>query len=46
MSDQRLQTIEGKVQDGERLTFEDGLYLDEQADLLTLGRLAHLVRRR
>ncbi|MCA9087742.1 MAG: aminofutalosine synthase MqnE [Planctomycetaceae bacterium] len=46
MSDQRLQTIEGKVQDGERLTPEDGLYLDEQADLLTLGRLANLVRRR
>jgi len=44
--DLRIQDISRKVQCGERLTFEDGLYLDESADLLTLGRLAHLVRTR
>lgn len=42
----RISEIEAKVQAGERLTFEDGLYLDEHADLLTLGRLANQVRER
>jgi len=42
----RLAEIEGKVNSGERLTFDDGLYLDQSADLLTLGRLANLVRER
>lgn len=41
-----LRDIEAKVQAGERLTFEDGVFLDEQADLFTLGRLANLVRER
>jgi len=42
----RLESIEDKVQTGERLTFDDGIFLDEQVDLLTLGRLANLVRER
>lgn len=46
MSDQRLSTIEEKVHAGVRLTPEEGLFLDEQVDLLTLGHLANLVRRR
>ena len=35
-----------KVEAGERLTFEEGVYLDEQVDVLTLGRLANVVRER
>ena len=42
----QLAEISAKVEAGERLTPEDGLFLDEKADLLTLGRLANLVRER
>ncbi len=42
----RLADIEQKVMAAERLTPEDGLFLDEQADILTLGRLANVVRER
>ncbi|MCA9081401.1 MAG: aminofutalosine synthase MqnE [Planctomycetaceae bacterium] len=45
MSAKLLEQIEQKVLAGERLAPEDGLYLDESADLLTLGRLANHVRR-
>lgn len=41
-----LRDIESKVHAGERLTFDDGVFLDEQADLFSLGRLANLVRER
>ncbi|MEP3481736.1 MAG: aminofutalosine synthase MqnE [Fuerstiella sp.] len=41
-----MQTIADKVEAGERLTFEDGVYLDESADLHTLGYLANKVRER
>jgi aminodeoxyfutalosine synthase len=41
-----MQTIIDKVLAGERLSFEDGLLLDEQSDLQTLGRLANVVRER
>ncbi len=41
-----LRELESKVLAGERLTFDDGVLLDEQADLFTLGRLANLVRER
>lgn len=41
-----MQTIADKVEAGERLTFEDGVYLDENADLHTLGHLANKVRER
>jgi aminodeoxyfutalosine synthase len=41
-----LDTITKKVEAGERLSFDEGVYLDEQADLLTLGSLANLVRER
>lgn len=44
--DTPLQTIADKIQASERLTFEDGLYLDEVADLHTLGHLANIVRER
>ncbi|MEZ5940067.1 MAG: aminofutalosine synthase MqnE [Planctomycetaceae bacterium] len=46
MSTPNLATIESKVLANERLTFDEGVYLDEQVDLLTLGRLAHMVRTR
>src|SRR5947209_14306011 len=42
----RLAAIREKVEAGERLSFDDGLFLEEQADLFTLGELANLVRER
>ena len=42
----QLQAIEAKVIAGERVTFDEGVYLAEQVDMLTLGRLANLVRER
>src|SRR5437764_2661854 len=44
--DARLTAIRDRVQAGERLSFDDGLYLDTHADLFTLGELANLVRER
>ena len=45
-TDSHLQAITDKVMAGERLSFEDGLFLDEKTDLHTLGRLANVVRER
>jgi len=42
----RLQEIRDKVEAGQRLSFDDGLFLEQQADLFTLGELANLVRER
>ncbi len=42
----RLQRIRDRVEAGERLSFDDGLYLEQHADLFTLGELANLVRER
>src|SRR5881275_3614215 len=44
--DARLAAIRGKVEAGVRLSPGDGLYLEQQADLFTLGELANLVRER
>jgi aminodeoxyfutalosine synthase len=41
-----LSAIAAKVQTGARLSFDEGVFLDERADILTLGRLANLVRER
>src|SRR5215212_9635548 len=41
-----LEAIREKVENNVRLSFEDGLYLEEEADLLTLGELANQVRER
>jgi aminodeoxyfutalosine synthase len=46
LSDPMLRTIHHKVYGGERLTFEEGVYLDESVDLHTLGQLANVVRER
>jgi aminodeoxyfutalosine synthase len=42
----RLSDIESKLAASERLTFDDGLFLEEHVDVLTLGRLANTVRER
>src|SRR6516164_10224846 len=44
--DSRLDAIRAKVEAGQRLSFDDGMVLEEQADLFTLGELANLVRER
>jgi aminodeoxyfutalosine synthase len=41
-----LRRLEEKVQAGERLSFDEGVFLDEHADLFTLGRMANLIRER
>jgi len=46
MTDSTLRRLADKVSAGERLTFDDGVFLDEHADLFTLGRLADQVRER
>jgi aminodeoxyfutalosine synthase len=42
----RLPEIRAKVEAGERLSFDDGVYLYDEADLFTLGQLANVVRER
>ncbi len=45
-SEARLGAIREKVMAGDRLSFDDGLYLYESADLFSLGELANAVRER
>jgi len=42
----RLPAIRDKVEAGQRLAFDDGVFLYEEADLFTLGELANIVRER
>src|SRR5438874_3246139 len=42
----RLAVIREKVEAGHRLSAQDGLFLEEGADLFTLGELANLIRER
>lgn len=42
----RLAAIREKVEAGQRLSFDDGVYLYEEAELFTLGELANTVRER
>jgi aminodeoxyfutalosine synthase len=44
--DVRLAVLREKVEAGQRLSFDDGLFLATSADLFTLGELANLVRER
>ncbi len=44
--DARLSDIRAKVETGQRLSFDDGVFLYEEADLFSLGELANLVRER
>jgi aminodeoxyfutalosine synthase len=41
-----IHTIRAKIEGGRRLSFDDGLFLEEHADLFTLGELANCVRER
>ena len=41
-----LDDISTKVEAGERITFDEGVFLAEQVDVLTLGRLANIIRER
>jgi aminodeoxyfutalosine synthase len=41
-----IHDIRAKIEAGERLSFDDGMFLEEHADLFTLGELANLVRER
>jgi len=45
-TDRRLAEVRDKVEAGRRLSFDDGLFLDREADLFTLGELANHVRER
>src|SRR3982750_1689907 len=42
----QLADICDKVHAGQRLSFDDGVFLDQKADLHTLGELANVVRER
>src|SRR5438105_4350633 len=42
----RLAEIRDKVEAGQRLSFDDGMYLEQHADLFSLGELANVVRER
>jgi len=44
VEDSKLEPIAGKVMEGERLSFDEGVTLYESGDLLTLGYLANHVR--
>lgn len=47
MADERFEQIRRKILSGERLSFDDGVYLFQpQVDLNELGQLANLVRQR
>jgi aminodeoxyfutalosine synthase len=46
ISDPRLQSILGKVEAGERLSFDDGVAMYRTTDILGLGYMANIVRER
>jgi aminodeoxyfutalosine synthase len=45
-NDAQLAALRDKVEAGQRLSFEDGVFLYDRVDLFTLGELANLVRER
>ena len=45
-ADARLAAVREKVEAGKRLSFDDGVFLYDHADLFTLGELANTVRER
>ncbi len=44
--DSQLRDVAAKIEAGERVTYDEGLFLAEQVDVQTLGRLANVVRER
>src|SRR5579884_3448023 len=45
-ADEQLAAIRAKVEAGQRLSFDEGVFLYDHVDLFTLGELANLVRER
>jgi len=45
-TDSRMREITAKVEAGERVSFDEGVYLAEEVDVLSLGRLANIIRER
>jgi aminodeoxyfutalosine synthase len=45
-SNRQLEALSAKIEAGERLSFDEGVYLYNHVDLLTLGEWANLVRER
>src|SRR5436190_280451 len=45
-ADSRLKSISAKVEADERVSFDEGVFLAEEVGVLTLGRLANIVRER
>jgi aminodeoxyfutalosine synthase len=45
-ADPKIAQIAAKVEAGERVTFDEGVYLAEKGDLISLGCMANLVRER
>jgi len=43
---EQLDSITRKVEAGERISFDEGVFLDEKVDILTLGDLANRIRER
>jgi aminodeoxyfutalosine synthase len=41
-----IRDVRTKIEAGRRLSFDDGLFLEQEVDLFTLGELANLVRER
>ena len=46
ITDRRLHPIYNKVESDERLSFEDGVTLYNSQDILTIGQMANIVRKR
>ena len=44
--DCRLREISQKIEAGERISFDEGVFLDQEVDVLTLGCLANIIRER
>jgi len=45
-AEKTVDRIASKVREGERVSFEEGVFLDEHVDVLTLGQLANVIRER
>jgi aminodeoxyfutalosine synthase len=46
LADSRLKAIAAKVEAGERVSYDEGVFLANEVDVLELGRLANIVRER
>jgi aminodeoxyfutalosine synthase len=46
LADSRFKTIAARVETGDRVSYDEGVFLAEEVDVLELGRLANIVRER